>query len=37
MATGQAVGLNVGIFNPALDEDGTLAPRLVASLAAGLS
>jgi arginase len=37
MATGQAVGLNVGIFNPALDEDGTLARRLVASLAAGLS
>jgi arginase len=37
MATGQAVGLNVGIFNPALDEDGTIARRLVSCLAAGLS
>jgi arginase len=37
MATGQAVGLNVGIFNPALDEDGTIARRLVSCLVAGLS
>jgi arginase len=37
MATGQAVGLNVGIFNPALDEDGAIARRLVSCLVAGLS
>jgi arginase len=37
MATGQAVGLNVGIFNPALDADGAIARRLASCLAAGLS
>jgi arginase len=37
IATGQAVGLNVGIFNPALDEDGAIARRLVSCLVAGLS
>lgn len=37
MATGQAVGLNVGIFNPALDEYGAIARRLVSCLVAGLS
>lgn len=37
MATGQAVGLNVGIFNPALDADGTLARCLVSCLVAGLT
>jgi arginase len=36
MATGQAVGLNVGIFNPALDEDGTIARGLVSCLVSGL-
>jgi len=36
MATGQAVGLNVGIFNPALDEDGSIARCLVSCLVAGL-
>jgi arginase len=37
MATGQAVGMNVGIFNPALDEDGSITLRLVSCLVAGLS
>lgn len=37
MATGRAVGLNVGIFNPALDEDGSIARGLVSCLVAGLS
>ena len=37
MATGQAVGLNVGIFNPALDGGGAIARRLVSCLVAGLS
>jgi len=37
MATGQTVGLNVGIFNPALDESGAIARRLVSCLVAGLS
>jgi arginase len=36
MATGQAVGANVGIFNPALDEDGSIARGLVSCLVAGL-
>jgi arginase len=37
MRTGQAVGVNIGIFNPALDGDGSIARRLVACLTAGLS
>jgi arginase len=36
MASGQAVGINIGIFNPRLDEDGTIARRFVESLVAGL-
>lgn len=36
METGKAVGLNVGIFNPALDPDGTIALRLVDCLVEGL-
>jgi arginase len=36
MATGQAVGVNVGIFNPAMDADGSIARRLVSCLVAGL-
>jgi arginase len=36
MGTGKAVGLNVGIFNPALDPDGTLARHLVECLVEGL-
>ncbi|MGH9900307.1 MAG: arginase family protein [Pyrinomonadaceae bacterium] len=37
MASGQAVGINIGIFNPRLDTDGSIARRLTASLIAGLS
>jgi arginase len=36
MATGQAVGVNVGIYNPALDADGSIARRLVSCLVTGL-
>jgi arginase len=36
MATGQAVGVNVGIFNPALDKDGSIARGLVSCLVTGL-
>ena len=36
METGKAVGLNVGIFNPALDPDGTIARRFVECLVGGL-
>lgn len=37
MASGQAVGINIGIFNPRLDADGAIARRFTASLIAGLS
>jgi len=37
MTTGQAVGVNVGIFNPALDPDSSIARGLVSCLLAGLS
>jgi arginase len=37
METGKTVGLNVGIFNPALDPDGEIAPRLVSCLVEGLT
>ena len=36
MATGQAVGVNIGIFNPAMDADGSIARGLVSCLVAGL-
>ena len=36
MATGQAVGMNVGILNPAMDADGSIARGLVSCLVAGL-
>jgi len=36
MASGQAVGMNIGIFNPRLDADGSIARRLVSTLIAGL-
>jgi arginase len=36
METGKAVGINVGIFNPTLDRDGAIAPRLVECLVEGL-
>ncbi|HEX2220824.1 MAG TPA: arginase family protein [Gemmatimonadales bacterium] len=37
MATGRVVGLNVGIFNPTLDENGAIASRLVTCLVDGLT
>jgi arginase len=37
MATGRVVGIEVTIFNPALDTDGSIATALVACLARGLS
>ena len=37
MASGRAVGINIGIFNPRLDADGSIARELVSSLIAGLS
>ena len=36
MSSGQAVGINVGIFNPLLDEDGSIARRFTQCLVAGL-
>jgi hypothetical protein len=36
MGTGQALGMNVGIFNPAMDADGSIARGLVSCLVAGL-
>jgi arginase len=36
METGEVVGLNVGIFNPALDPDGAIARRLAECLVDGL-
>jgi arginase len=36
VTTGRAVGINVGIFNPTLDEDGSIARSLVSCLVAGL-
>jgi arginase len=36
MASGEAVGINIGIFNPRLDADGAIARGLVSSLIAGL-
>ena len=37
LATGKAVGLELTIFNPALDPDGSLARELADMLAAGLT
>lgn len=36
IGSGAAVGLNVGIFNPRLDPDGSIARRLVIALVEGL-
>jgi hypothetical protein len=36
VSSGQAVGMNIGIFNPRLDKDGTIARQLVKTLIAGL-
>lgn len=37
MASGQAVRINIGIFNPSLDADGSIARRFATSIIAGLS
>lgn len=37
LATGQAVGLKVTIFNPTKDSDGTIARRFTRSMITGLS
>jgi arginase len=37
MESGQAAGINIGIFNPRLDADGSIARQFAASLIAGLS
>jgi len=37
MLTRRVVGVNIGIFNPRLDPEGTIAGRLVACLVAGLA
>jgi arginase len=34
--SGQAVGMNIGIFNPRLDGDGSIARQLARCLVAGL-
>jgi arginase len=36
MASGRAVGMNIGIFNPRLDADGSIARSLVSCLIAGM-
>lgn len=37
LTSGKAVGMDITIFNPKLDSDGSIARRLVSSLVAGLS
>jgi arginase len=37
MASGQAVGITVTIFNPRLDPDGSIARKFSQSIIAGLS
>jgi arginase len=37
MASGQAVGITVTIFNPRLDPDGSIARKFTQSIIAGLS
>jgi arginase len=37
MVSGRAVGINIGIFNPRLAADGSIARGLVSTLIAGLS
>ena len=36
ISSGQAIGMNVGIFNPRLDTDGSIARQFAKSLVAGL-
>jgi arginase len=37
MTSGQAVGINIGIFNPRLDADGSIARQFTLCIIAGLS
>lgn len=37
MASGQAVGITIAIFNPKLDADGSIANKFTQSIIAGLS
>ncbi len=37
IASGKAVGMDITVFNPKLDPDGSIARRLVSTLIAGLS
>jgi len=37
LASGKAVGMNITIFNPKLDPDGSMSHRLLSSIVAGLS
>jgi arginase len=36
MGSGRVVGINIGIFNPRLDVDGSIARQFVRSLIGGL-
>jgi arginase len=36
LGSGYAVGMNITIFNPLLDVDGSITRRLVSSIVAGL-
>jgi arginase len=36
IASGQAIGLNITIFNPKLDSDGSIAAEFVDALVKGL-
>jgi arginase len=37
MASGKAVGMEITVFNPALDPDGAIAHRFVRSIVEGLT
>ena len=37
LKSGQAVGMDITIFNPTLDKDGSITGNLVSSLVKGLS
>jgi arginase len=37
LKSGQVVGMDITIFNPSLDKDGSIARKLVSSLVEGLS
>ena len=37
LKSGQVVGMDITIFNPSLDKDGSIARKLVSSVVEGLS